>query len=111
LGQEWFEWTGLPFVFAVWAVRPGADLRGVDAGLRQARDHGLARAGHIAWREAPKLNLDAGLCRRYLTNILSFDLGPDELAGLRKFYALACELGLAPDGVDVREYVSSVFVH
>ena len=107
LGQEWFEWTGLPFVFAVWAVRPGADLRGVDAGLRQARDHGVARAGHIAWREAPRLNLDAGLCRRYLTNILSFDLGPEELAGLRKFYSLACEMGLAPEGVDVREYAGS----
>jgi chorismate dehydratase len=104
LGHEWFEWTGLPFVFAVWAVRPGIDLRGVDAGLRLARDHGLKRAGHIAWREAPGLHLDAGLCRRYLSNILSFDLGEAELAGLRRFYHLACELNLAPEGVELREY-------
>src|SRR5262249_24993231 len=34
LGQEWLDWTGLPFVYAVWAVRPGADLRGVDDALR-----------------------------------------------------------------------------
>ncbi len=26
LGQEWFERTLLPMVFAVWAVRPGVDL-------------------------------------------------------------------------------------
>ncbi|WP_029631011.1 menaquinone biosynthetic enzyme MqnA/MqnD family protein [Zavarzinella formosa] len=106
LGQEWFDWTGLPFVFAVWAVRPGVDLRGVDAGLRQARDHGLQRAGHIAWREAPGLQLDAGMCRRYLSNILSFDLGEAELAGLRRFYQLACELDLAPEGVELREYAA-----
>ncbi len=32
LGQEWFDWTGLPFVYAVWAVREGVDLAGVDRG-------------------------------------------------------------------------------
>src|SRR5206468_2174572 len=26
LGQEWFEWTGMPFIFAFWAVREGVDL-------------------------------------------------------------------------------------
>ena len=35
LGQEWFDWTGLPFVYAVWAVREGVDLRGVDEALRR----------------------------------------------------------------------------
>src|SRR5687767_14502894 len=36
LGQEWFDWTGLPFVYAVWAVRAGVDLLGVDRALRSA---------------------------------------------------------------------------
>ena len=31
LGQEWSDWTGLPFVYAVWAVRGGVDL-GADRG-------------------------------------------------------------------------------
>src|SRR6266446_1108398 len=70
LGQEWFDWTGLPFVFAVWAVRPGADLCGVDRALVEAKRRGLARAGRIAHDEAPRLGLDAGFCRRYLSNIL-----------------------------------------
>src|SRR4026209_657266 len=51
LGQEWFEWTGLPFVYAVWAVREGVDLRGADSALRKCRDHGLAKVGAIAQRE------------------------------------------------------------
>jgi chorismate dehydratase len=104
LGQEWHEWTGLPFVYAVWAVRPGADLAGVAGALAEARRRGLARAGLIAQREAPRLGLDAGFCRRYLATILHFDLGPREQAGLRHYYRLACELGLAPPGVELVFY-------
>jgi chorismate dehydratase len=104
LGQEWFDWTGLPFVYAVWAVRPGADLRGVDEALAQAKRRGLARAGVIAQREAPRLGLDPGFARRYLANILHFDLGPREQAGLHHYYVLACEMGLAPRGVHLEYY-------
>ncbi len=104
LGQEWFEWTGLPFVYAVWAVREGVDLRGVDEALGQAKERGLDRAGPIAHAEAPRLGLDAGFCRRYLSNILHFDLGPREQAGLHHYYMLACEMGLARRGVKLEYY-------
>jgi chorismate dehydratase len=104
LGQEWFDWTGLPFVFAVWAVRPGVDLGGVAEALTEAKRRGRERAGIIAQREAPKLGLDAGFCRRYLSNILHFDLGPRELAGLHHYYMLACDLGLARRGVNLDYY-------
>jgi chorismate dehydratase len=104
LGQEWFDWTSLPFVYAVWAVREGVNLRGVDRALRQARDYGLAKVGPIAQREAAKLGLDPGFCRRYLSNILSFDLGEQELAGLRKYYELARDLDLVPAGVELEFY-------
>jgi chorismate dehydratase len=104
LGQEWHEWTGLPFVYAVWAVRPGADLGPVEAALHEAKRRGIAQSGQIAHREAPRLGLDAGFCRRYLTNILRFDLGPREQAGLHHFYMLACELGLARRGVNLELY-------
>jgi len=76
----------------------------VDNALIEAKRRGLARAGEIAHREAPRLGLDAGFCRRYLANILHFDLGPREQAGLRHYYALACELGLAPRGVSLDYY-------
>jgi chorismate dehydratase len=102
LGQEWYDWTGLPFVYAIWAVREGAELGRVGWALEEAKRRGLARAGVIAHREAPKLGLDAGFCRRYLSNILHFDLGPREQAGLHHYYMLACELGLAPRGVTLR---------
>jgi chorismate dehydratase len=101
LGQEWFDWTGLPFVYAVWAVREGVELGSVEDALHEAKRRGIAQSGRIAHEESPKLCLDAGFCRRYLANIIHFDFGPREQAGLHHFYMLACELGLAPRGVSL----------
>jgi chorismate dehydratase len=99
LGQEWHDWVGLPFVYAVWAVRRGIDLGPVEQALHEAKRLGCRDIGPIAFREAPRLGLDAGFCRRYLSNIIRFDLGPREQAGLQHYYMLACELGLARRGV------------
>ncbi len=106
LGQEWHDWTGLPFVYAVWAVRAGVELGTVETALIEAKRRGCARIGEIAHQEAPKLGLDAGFCRRYLANIIHFDLGPREQAGLHHFYILACELDLARRGVNLEFYRS-----
>jgi chorismate dehydratase len=106
LGQEWFSWTGLPFVYAVWAVREGAQLGAVAEALHEAKRRGCERAGVIAHEESPRLGLDAGFCRRYLAHIIHFDLGPSEQAGLVRYYELACELGLAPRGVKLSFYAS-----
>jgi chorismate dehydratase len=104
LGQEWHDWTGLPFVYAVWAVRDGVDLGSVPEALVEAKRRGCTRIGQIAHAEAPHLGLDAGFCRRYLANIIHFDLGPREQAGLHHYYMLACELGLARRGVNLEFY-------
>lgn len=104
LGQEWFEWTGLPFVYAFWAVREGVHLGNVADAFQQAKARGCARTGQIAHDEAPRLGLDAGFCRRYLANILHFDLGSRELLGLNHYYQLACELDLAPRGRSLEFY-------
>ena len=92
LGEEWTAWTGLPMVFAVWAVRNGVELGEAEAAFHRAKEHGLANAGAIAQREAPALGLDAGFCRRYMSNVIRYDLGPAELAGMRKFRELAEEM-------------------
>ncbi len=110
LGQEWHDWTGLPFVYAVWAVRPGVDLGSVLDALYESKRRGIENAGAIAAREAPALGLDAGFCRRYLANIIRFDLGPRELAGLHHYYMLASELGLARRGVHVKLYEAPALV-
>jgi len=110
LGLEWHDWTGLPFVYAAWAVRSGVDLGPVLDALYEAKRRGCANFGPIAANEAPPLGLDAGFCRRYLANIIRFDLGSRELAGLHHYYMLASELGLAKRGVSVQFYEAPLAV-
>ena len=103
LGQEWTDWTGLPFVFAVWAARDGVDLGTTTEALLEAKRRGIENVAEIAWNEAQRLNLDPAYCRRYLTNIIRFDLGPAERQAIEKFHRLAAELNLAPAGVNYRD--------
>jgi chorismate dehydratase len=102
LGAEWTEWTDLPMVYAVWAVRGGVELGATERGFHRAKEYGMAHAGQIAQREAADLGLDPGYCRRYLANIIRYDLGPQELAGMAKYRELAGELGLLASGARKR---------
>ncbi len=50
---------------------------------------------------ARELGLDRDTCIDYLTNVLSYDLGEPEIAGLRRFARMAAASGLAPEGADL----------
>jgi chorismate dehydratase len=101
LGEEWLRWTGLPFVFAVWAAKGGIELAHVEEALGHARDLGVKRAAEIARRESPILEISEATAYHYLTKNLHFRLGPAERSGLRLFSALSARLGLAPGGADL----------
>lgn len=102
LGEVWSEWTGLPFVFAMWVTRRGVELGAVESALSEARDQGLERIADIAAREASLLGLSRETAVDYLTQNLHFQLGSAEQTGLRLFYHLAAQHGLAPAGGRVR---------
>ena len=107
LGEEWLEWTGLPFVFAMWVANDQAglgaeDLDQVELALCHSRDLGVARLTEIASREAPRLGLSYETTVGYLQKNLHFHLGNAEKCGLKQFYQLASGLGLAPKGVSLR---------
>jgi chorismate dehydratase len=101
LGEAWVSLTGLPFVFALWVARPGVELGDLPDRLQRCRAEGLAHAGELAASHGPRLGLEVATCYDYLTKVLSYDLGEPELAGLRRFAAMAASLGLAPEGVDL----------
>ena len=102
LGQEWFEWTGLPFVFAMWVTRRGLELGATAAALNAARDRGLARINQIAAREAAPLGISESTAQEYLSRHLHFRMGSAERSGLRLFRTLAAKYGLAPESTPVR---------
>ncbi len=101
LAEAWRELTGLPFVFALWVVRGGAELGNLPAALERCRAEGLAHADDLARIHGPRLGLDFGTCYDYLTRVLSYELGEPELAGLKRFAEAAARLGLAPEGANL----------
>jgi chorismate dehydratase len=101
LGEEWLRWTGLPFVFAVWAAKSRTELGLVEEALGRARDLGIERAAEIARRESSHLGISEMTAYDYLTKNLHFRLGPAERSGLRLFSELSARLGLAPEGADL----------
>ncbi|MBH1935047.1 menaquinone biosynthesis protein [Streptomyces sp. AV19] len=90
LGQMWKEWTGLPFVFAVWAVRRDylarepRTVREVHEAFLASRDLSLEEVGKVAEQAARWEAFDAALLERYFTT-LDFRFGPRQLEGVAEF--------------------------
>ncbi|WP_394842528.1 dehypoxanthine futalosine cyclase [Pendulispora brunnea] len=106
LGEAWYEWTGLPFVFAAWGGRAGSLATGGEKLLLAAKEEGLARRDAIADAHAERAGLDAASLRSYLRENIRFDFGDDERRGLERFYAEGHRAGLLPN-MDVRFYEDS----
>ena len=90
LGLMWKEWTGLPFVFAVWAARKDYLAREpemvheVHEAFLASRDLSLQEVAKVSEQAARWETFDAELLERYFRT-LDFRFGPDQLAGVREF--------------------------
>jgi chorismate dehydratase len=101
LGQAWREWTGLPMVFAVWAVRkefaaqhPGL-VKDVHEAFLRSRDLCLGALDEVAEAAARWEPFDAATLATYF-RALDFSLGDRQVAGLREFARRAAGRGEAP---------------
>jgi chorismate dehydratase len=100
LGSEWKSWTGLPFVFAVWAARRSAPVdvvRTIHARLLESRSWGLGHLDLLASEAAANTGVDEAVCRSYLGD-LDYALSYRHLAGLTDFFRRLAADGLVPDG-------------
>ena len=93
LGEEWIGMTGLPFVYAFWAGRPGIVSQADVAALQDARDRGLAATATIGRQSFPDDPEKAARADFYLRENVKYALGEREIAGLRRFYELAAGVG------------------
>ena len=89
LATHWNRFTGLPFVFAVWAVRrnhpaPQELTRVIDA----AKHAGVAALPQIAQEQAAKLGLTEAVCRAYFADCIYYDMGAKEREAMERFRAL-----------------------
>jgi len=107
LGEEWTRQTGLPFVFAFWAGKPGVVGPVEVARLQRTLGSGLLALGDIAATYNGYGAGHAAESEAYLRHHIVYRLGDAELQGLREFYRRAHALGLIPRLPELRFHASS----
>ena len=88
LGHEWKQWTGLPFVFAVWVAQrstPVGEALRVHAQLLASRDWGVANLPVLATQAAASTGVSRHVCELYFSG-LDYRLSFPHLRGLTEFY-------------------------
>ena len=100
LAELWRERTGLPWVAAVWAVRPEAltDLspQQLSANLNASRDAGLAHIDQLVAEWTPRIDLPPATIRAYLTQNIHYTLDDDCLRSITLFRSFATQIGILP---------------
>jgi chorismate dehydratase len=100
LGGEWKQWTGLPFVFAVWVAQrsaPVAEALGIQAGLIASRNWGLEHLPTLAAQAAIATGVHKQVCLEYLSG-LDYGLSYPHLSGLTEFFRRLVAAGKVPNG-------------
>ena len=98
LAEEWRRHTGLPFVFAFWAVHADSAAFAADREDRvdflAAKREGVAHTNELADIYSARLGLPRAGLVDYLTNNISYDLDEESLRGLSLYYEMAHDAGL-----------------
>ena len=100
LGQMWKDWTGQPFVFAVWVAQRSTNVKEAllaHAGLIASRDWGLRHLSELADQAHEATGVERSICAQYLSG-LDYGLSYPHLAGLTEFYRRLVERGRIPNG-------------
>lgn len=100
LGEVWKQWTGLPFVFAVWVAQrstPVTAALSAHASLLRSREWGLANLAALAEQAEMATGIGRAVCRDYLSG-LDYGLSYAHFAGLTEFFRRLVERGRIPDG-------------
>ncbi|MGQ9489086.1 MAG: menaquinone biosynthetic enzyme MqnA/MqnD family protein [Armatimonadota bacterium] len=96
LGEEWFNWTGLPFVWALWLGRREYVQPRLVETLLEARDWGLRNLEDIIRAETARLRIEESLARHYLCDIMQYQMTPAHEEGLARFREECQKIGLIP---------------
>lgn len=104
LGEIWTDITGLPFVYAVYAVNRGVHLGKNLQALETAKSMGLKLVKKIAKIESEKIGLSEEICLRYMTQRIRYDLGEKEIEGILAYGKFLSELEEIKEVRDLQIY-------
>jgi chorismate dehydratase len=94
LAERWQFLTGLPFVFAFWAVRKGFSDKQTIAGLLESRDFGVAHIPEIAAHYSEPLSMKKEFLQDYLEHNVVYRMNEAAVEGLQLFYEKAARIGV-----------------
>ncbi len=92
MGEVWSDKTGLPFVYAVFAARPGFAADAAFEALLLSKKRGIQMLREISKTGSAVLGLSAEMCGDYLENRIKYELGLEEKRGLLEFGRLISHL-------------------
>ena len=105
LGEQWKKLTELPFVYALWLIRPDVpDAKSIAQRLRGLRDENLADiqvilSDAVADAADKKQEITQEFLDRYYNEHLRFGFGTREKQGLQTFADLCTKHGVLPKRV------------
>jgi len=108
LAELWRERTGLPWVAAVWAVRPeslpaaGLTPQRLIADLNASREHGCTNIERLVAEWTPRIALPPATIRAYLTENIHYTLDDACLRSIAEFRRLAAKIGALPELGELR---------
>ena len=102
LGEKWHSLVGLPFVYAVWAGRPGVVSNEDVALLQESLRLGLQRRAEIGRAWALDNDVDPAVGENYLLENIRHRLTSDEISGATAFLARSHQAGLLSKPMRVR---------
>ena len=94
LAERWRFLTGLPFVFAFWAVREGFKDGAVVDDLKRSRDFGVANIPTIAEKYSESLQIKKEFVQEYLEKNVHYYMDQACLDALQLFYGKAAHAGV-----------------
>jgi chorismate dehydratase len=94
LAERWRFLTGLPFVFAFWAVREGFPTGDLVDVLKQSRDFGVANIPTISERYSEQLQIKKEFLQEYLERNVHYYMDSACLEALELFYEKAAHAGV-----------------
>lgn len=96
LGAAWKHLTGLPFVFAAWYGRRGADHTRLAKRLDAARDAGIMDAERLAMDACERHGWPSATAVHYLCDIMKYRLTAPMRLAMDKFFSLLAKHGITP---------------
>jgi chorismate dehydratase len=106
LAHEWYTRTELPWVAAVWAVRPEAlspskssstlTAAELTEDLEASRNHGLLNIEKLVEQWTPRIAIPPATIRHYLSSNIHYVLNTDCVRAIERFRQYAAEVDVLP---------------